>query len=145
MALSEASCIIGQKGNQRAQIALSSLIHALYEYDFYALARLVTKDGKPPVMIMMAPSIETDIECLVDVQVSTSQVMIWLKVPFAEDMRHYTFAPLDKVVTMKGKVLTKHRNLPTEEQDEAMSDYVDSMNLMTFQHDENEWATIQHF
>jgi len=76
MALSEASCIIGQKGNQRAQIALSSLIHALYEYDFYALARLVTKDGKPPVMIMMAPSIETDIECLVDVQVSTSQVMI---------------------------------------------------------------------
>jgi ATP-dependent DNA helicase 2 subunit 2 len=37
---------------------------------------------------------------------------------------------------MKGKVLTKHRNLPTEEQDEAMSDYVDSMNLMTFSHDE---------
>ena len=37
---------------------------------------------------------------------------------------------------MKGKVLTKHRNLPTEEQDEAMSDYVDSLNLMTYQHDE---------
>jgi hypothetical protein len=37
---------------------------------------------------------------------------------------------------MKGKILTKHRNLPTEEQDEAMSEYVDSMNLMTFQHDE---------
>jgi len=36
---------------------------------------------------------------------------------------------------MKGKVLTKHRNLPTDEQDEVMSDYVDSMNLMTFQHD----------
>ena len=52
-------------------------------------------------------------------------------------MRSYTFAPLDKVVTMKGKVLTKHRNLPTEEQDEAMSEYVDSMNLMKYERDED--------
>jgi hypothetical protein len=125
MALSDASCIVGQKGNERAQVALSSLIHALYEKELLVLARLVTKQDKPPVLVMLAPSIEQDIECLVDVQV-----------PFAEDIRQYTFAPLDKVVTMKGKVLTKHRNLPTEEQDEAMSDYVDSMNLMTFSHDE---------
>jgi len=125
MALSESSCVVGQKGNERAQIALSSLIHALYENDLVALARLVTKEDKAPILVMLAPSIETDIECLVDVQV-----------PFAEDVRHYTFAPLDKVVTMKGKVLTKHRNLPTEEQDEAMSDYVDSMNLMKFSTDE---------
>ena len=72
MALSEASCIVGQKGNERAQIALSSLIHALYENDLLALARLVTKDDRPPVMIMMAPSIELDIECLVDIQVILS-------------------------------------------------------------------------
>lgn len=58
------------------------------------------------------------------------------QVPFAEDVRHYTFASMDKVVTMKGKILTKHRNLPTEEQDDAMSEYVDSMNLMAFQYDE---------
>ena len=69
MALSESNCIIGQKGNERAQIALSSLIHPLYENKCYALARLVTKDGKPPVMVMLTPCIETDIECLVDVQV----------------------------------------------------------------------------
>ena len=37
---------------------------------------------------------------------------------------------------MKGKVLTKHRNLPTEEQDEVMSDYVDSMDLMKYKRDE---------
>lgn len=37
---------------------------------------------------------------------------------------------------MKGKELTKHRNLPTVEQDEAMSDYVDNMNLMSYQRDE---------
>jgi len=72
MALSESNCIIGQKGNERAQVALSSLIHVLYEKEMYALARLVTKDGRPPVMLMLAPSIETDIECLVDVQVPPS-------------------------------------------------------------------------
>jgi len=129
MALSESSCIVAQKGNDRAQIALSSLIHALYENDLVALARLVTKENKPPILIMLAPSIEADIECLVDIQV-----------PFAEDVRHYMFAPLDKVVTMKGKVLTKHRNLPTDEQDEAMSDYVDSMNLMGFSTDEQGYS-----
>jgi ATP-dependent DNA helicase 2 subunit 2 len=69
MALSETSCIIGQRGNERSQIALSSLIHALDDNDFLALARLVTKDGRPPVLIMMAPSFDTGIECLVDVQV----------------------------------------------------------------------------
>ena len=69
MALSESNCIIGQKGNERAQIALSSLINALHDNSCYALARLVTKDGKPPVMVMLAPEIDLEFECLVDVQV----------------------------------------------------------------------------
>jgi hypothetical protein len=69
MSLSESNCIIGQKGNERAQIALSSLIHALLQKKLYALARLVTKDGRPPVMVMLAPCIEVNIECLIDVQV----------------------------------------------------------------------------
>ena len=44
---------------------------------------------------------------------------------------------------MKGKVLTKHRNLPTEEQDEAMSEYVDSMNLMKYKRDEEGYVSHQ--
>jgi len=72
MALSESNCIIGQKGSERAQIGLSSLIHALDENNLLALARLVTKDDRSPVMIMMGPEInkETGFECLVDVQVA---------------------------------------------------------------------------
>ena len=70
MSLSESCCIIGQKGNERAQLALSSLIHGLDDTGCYALARLVTKDDRPPVMIMMAPYIDLDFECLIDVQVS---------------------------------------------------------------------------
>jgi ATP-dependent DNA helicase 2 subunit 2 len=57
-------------------------------------------------------------------------------------VRHYTFAPLDKVITMKGKVLCKHRNLPTEEQDEAMSDYVDSLNLKTYRPDDEGYISM---
>jgi len=76
MSMGEANCIVGRKGDEKAQIALSSLVHALYENDALALARLVTKEDKPPVLIMMAPSIETDIECLVDVQVLASQNLV---------------------------------------------------------------------
>lgn len=53
----------------KAVMALSSLIHALYELDNYALARLVPKKDKPPMMVVMAPLIEPDFEALIDVQV----------------------------------------------------------------------------
>jgi ATP-dependent DNA helicase 2 subunit 2 len=69
MALSESNCIIASKQNPEAQVALSSLIHALYENGLIALARLVTKADRPPLLVALAPSIELDIECLVDVQV----------------------------------------------------------------------------
>ncbi|BFZ63743.1 ATP-dependent DNA helicase yku80 [Saitoella coloradoensis] len=123
LSMSETSLIVGQKVNEKASIALSSLIHSLHECEAYALGRLVKKDGKPPTLILMAPKIEPDFECLIDVEV-----------PFTEDIRLYNFAPLDRVTTIKGKVLDKHRNLPTEEMDEAMSAFVDSMDLTTVEY-----------
>ena len=68
--MSTTCVIVPQKANRKAALALSSLVHALYELDNYILARLVTKKDKPPVMVMMAPLIEPDFEGLVDVQVS---------------------------------------------------------------------------
>ena len=67
--MSTTSVVVPQKLNRKAAMALSSLIHALYELDNYILARLVTKKDRPPVMMIMAPSIEPDFEALVDVQV----------------------------------------------------------------------------
>lgn len=99
-------------------LALSSLIHALFELECYAVARLVTKSGKPPVLVLLAPSIEPDFECLLEVQI-----------PFAEDIRVYNFPPLDRVITVSGKTVTEHRNLPSEELMSAMGKYVDSMEL----------------
>ena len=64
--------IVAAKANDKASVALSSFIHALYELDSIALARLVTKDGKPPSLRVLAPNIEPDFECLIDIQVRRS-------------------------------------------------------------------------
>lgn len=120
------SCVtIAQKTNDKARMALSSLIHALFELDSYAVARIVLKEGKDPKVLLLAPSIEADLECLVDVPL-----------PFAEDVRSYRFPPLDRVITVSGSTITKHRNIPTDELTNAMSAYVDSMDLSGADKDE---------
>ena len=125
MNMSVSNVIIAQKTNTKAIIALSSLIHALFELESYAVARLVAKAGKDPVLLLLAPSIEVDYECLLDVQL-----------PFAEDVRSYKFPPLDKVITVSGKVIKEHRNLPNDALSSAMSDYVDQMDLSAYGKDD---------
>ena len=120
------SCvIIAQRTNNKAIMALSSLIHALFELESYAVARLITKPDKGPEIKLLAPSIEIDYECLLDVSL-----------PFTEDVRAYKFPPLDKVITVSGKVITEHRNLPSDALIKAMSDYIDRMDLSKLANDE---------
>ena len=121
MSMSVSCVIIAQKTNTKAIMALSSLVHALFELDSYAVARLVTKDGKDPVITLLAPSIDVDYECLLDVQL-----------PFTEDIRSYKFPPLEKVITVSGKEIKEHRNLPNNALKAAMSAYVDRMDLSNF-------------
>lgn len=117
--------IIGAKNEDMNTMALSALIHALYELDSYAIARLVTKDMKEPRIVLLAPNVEPEFECLYDIEL-----------PFAEDVRSYKFPPLDRVVTVSGKTLTVHRNLPSNDLQDAMSAYVDSMDLSEFGKDD---------
>ncbi|KAL8873132.1 MAG: hypothetical protein Q9174_001348 [Haloplaca sp. 1 TL-2023] len=126
MSMSASNIIVGQRTNTKATMALSSLIHALFEVESYAIARLVPKVDKPPVILLLAPSIEVDHEGLLDVQI-----------PFTEDVRSYRFPPLDRVVTVSGKVIKEHRNLPTEGLMTAMSDYVDEMDLSRLGRDDD--------
>lgn len=116
--MSNTNVIIPERANDNASLALSSFIHALHEVESYAVARLVTKEAKPPMLVLLAPSIEPDYECLIEVQL-----------PYAEDVRSYRFPPLDKIITVSGKIVTEHRNLPSATLKDAMSDYVDSMEL----------------
>ncbi|KAI9929275.1 ATP-dependent DNA helicase II subunit 2 [Aspergillus wentii] len=128
MHMSTTNILTAQRANDKAALALSSFIHALFELDSYAVARLVAKENKAPIIVLLAPSIEPDYECLLEVQL-----------PFAEDVRTYHFPPLDKVITVSGKVITEHRNLPNDDLVEAMGKYVDSMELAD--NDEDEEST----
>lgn len=124
--MSRTNFIVPQKGNQQAQLALSSFIHALFEGGLYAVARLVAKENKPPLVILLSPRIEPDFECLIDVEL-----------PFEEDMRRYKFPPLDRKLTVSGKVITEHKDLPTADLTSAMDAYVDAMDLSTYGEDED--------
>lgn len=116
--MSTTHVIIASRGDQKAGLALSSFIHALFEGESYVVARMVTKESKPPTVVLLAPYFEASFEALMEVQL-----------PFSEDLRSYRFPPLDKVVTLSGKIITEHRNLPNEKLQDAMDQYVDSMEL----------------
>ena len=116
--MSESSTIVAQRGNDEANLALSALVHALFESDLVALARFVKKDNVPPSIVLLAPSIQPDIESLIEVAL-----------PFAEDMRQYNFQPLDRVTTAKGTVVKNHRYLPGDDLLAEMGNLMDSMSL----------------
>ena len=122
--------VVAQKTNDKAILALSSLIHALFELDSYAIARVVKKQNAEPLLTVLSPSVEKDYECLLET-----------KLPFHEDVRTYQFPPIDKLITMSGKILKQHRNLPSDELTSAMDDFVDRMDLSQFGRDEDGEAT----
>jgi ATP-dependent DNA helicase 2 subunit 2 len=129
--MGESAITVAETMNDKARMALSSLIHTLHELESYAVARIVPKEGKDPQIILLAPLIEPDIEALVDVPL-----------PFAEDVRLYRFPPLDRVITASGATVKTHRYLPSDELVDAMSDYVDSMDLSKFGKDED--GSVNH-
>lgn len=116
--MSQVSFITASKGYKKGSLALSSLIHALYEAEDYAVARLVIKEAKPPILVLLAPYMTNDFECLLEAPL-----------PYTEDLRTYRFPSLDKVATVSGKIVTEHRNLPTKSLQESMDQFVDSMEL----------------
>ncbi|KAI5283842.1 ATP-dependent DNA helicase II subunit 2, partial [Ascosphaera atra] len=118
MSMSNSYMVVGSKLSDADNLALSSVIHALADLQCMAIGRLVPKDGKPPVIVVLAPYIEPDFECLTEVQV-----------PFAEDVRTYRFPPLDKIVTISGKEIKEHRNLPNKDLLGAMEEFVEGMEL----------------
>lgn len=126
MSLDRSHIVVAQRTNEKAIMAVSSLVHALFELESCAVARLVPKDGKDPILVLLSPLIEADYECLVEVEL-----------PFAEDVRAYKFPPLDRIVTVSGKVIKEHRNLPSDSLKQAMGDFVDHMDLSKFGTDDD--------
>jgi ATP-dependent DNA helicase 2 subunit 2 len=50
--------------------------------------------------------------------------------PFADDVRKYTFPSLDTLLNKEGSEVKVHPYLPTDEQLDAMDRFVDAMDLM---------------
>lgn len=134
MFLGPTHMVVSQKLNNKAAYALSSLIHALFEIGNVAVARLVKKDMSEPQLVLLSPMITEEIECLIENDL-----------PFAEDLRLYRFPPVDRVVTVSGKHLTSHRNLPNDDLMNAMSDFVDGMTLINSDASEERFAAEDVF
>lgn len=118
--MSRSMVIIAQRTNDLANMAFSSFVHALFETSSYAVARLVPKENKPPTLVLLAPHIDIEPD---------QEVLFEVELPFAEDLRSYRFPSLDRVVTVSGKELPQHRNLPSPALMDAMSAYVDALDL----------------
>ncbi|KAH7908209.1 SPOC like C-terminal domain-containing protein [Hygrophoropsis aurantiaca] len=120
LSMGEVQYLWADPGTPQQQVALSSIVRAMTDKNVMAIARWVSKDGMDPKMGVLVPrTLDGKIDCL-----------LWVQMPFADDVRKYTFAPLGRLVSKKGEVITKHPYLPTDEQQEAMDSFVDAMDLM---------------
>ncbi|KIJ59827.1 hypothetical protein HYDPIDRAFT_118081 [Hydnomerulius pinastri MD-312] len=117
--MSELSYIYGSPSSAPDQLAFSSIVQAMYEKGVLAIARMVLRDGADPKMGVLSPVVWEKVD-----------VLLWVQMPFADDVRHYTFPSLSTLISRSGERIAKHPYLPTEEQLEAMDKFVDAMDLM---------------
>ncbi|KAF9014914.1 SPOC like C-terminal domain-containing protein [Cyathus striatus] len=117
--MDEVQYVWADPNSPEQEVALSSIVQAMYEKNVMAIARWVSKDGMDPKMGVLLPMPFDEVDCL-----------LWARMPFADDVRKYSFASLSSLVSKKGEVITEHPYLPTEKQQEAMDNFVDAMDLM---------------
>ncbi|KAF8807166.1 SPOC domain-like protein [Phlegmacium glaucopus] len=119
LSMGEIQYIWADPSSPQQQVALSSIAQGMNKKRVMAIARWVSRDGMDPKMGVLFPALFDNVDCL-----------LWSHMPFADDVRKYTFASLDKLVSKKGELITEHPYLPTEQQLDAMDNFVDSMDLM---------------
>ena len=118
-AIGEVQYVWADPSSGRVQVEFSSIVKAMAERKVVAIARLVSRDEMDPKMGLLIPRQLEEVDCF-----------LWLQMPFADDVRRYTFPPLEKLVSKKGEPITEHPFLPTEKQMDAMDKFVDAMDLM---------------
>ncbi|XP_078083891.1 X-ray repair cross-complementing protein 5-like [Mustelus asterias] len=101
--------VFAAKDDEHAATALSALIHALEELDMVAIVRYVYDRRSNPQVGVALPVIKDKYECL-----------IYIQLPFMEDLRQFTFTSLKN--NKKGKA--------SEEQLSAVDSLINSMSLV---------------
>ncbi|KAF9652062.1 SPOC domain-like protein, partial [Thelephora ganbajun] len=137
LAMGEVQYIWADPGSPRQQVALSSIVQGMTQAKVVAIGRMVSRDGTDPKMGVLTPCGFEKVDCLLWVQ-----VCVWQsdrrKVPFADDVRKYTFPSLETVYNKAGEEVIKHPYLPTEAQQDAMDKFVEVMDLtLAGEKDEN--------
>ncbi|PPQ66770.1 hypothetical protein CVT26_009756 [Gymnopilus dilepis] len=119
LSMGEIQYIWADPASPQQQVALSAIVQAMADSKRMAIARWVSRDGMDPKMGVLLPVVQEGVHFL-----------LWAQMPFADDVRKYTFASLDTLINKKGEVLKEHPYLPTKQQQEAMDKFVDAMDLM---------------
>ena len=117
--MGEVSYVWADPGSGASQLAISSVVQAMLARNVIAIARYVSRDGMDPKMGVLVPRAFEDVDCF-----------LWMTMPFADDVRRYTFPSLTRLVNKKGEKVESHAYLPTAEQEEVMERFVDAMDLM---------------
>ncbi|XP_028404243.1 X-ray repair cross-complementing protein 5-like [Dendronephthya gigantea] len=99
---------VPEPDDQAAAVGLSAIIRALYESDKVAIVRYVFRNNATPKIGFLSPHIKENYECL-----------LFTALPFAEDIRQFTFASLPSTSKQE----------PTDEQMEAVDDFINSLIL----------------
>jgi ATP-dependent DNA helicase 2 subunit 2 len=136
LSIGEIQYVWADPSSAQQQVALSSIVQAMYEKNVMAIARWVTKDGMDPKMGVLSPVVFDGVDCLIWIQVCfvnpghRVELISTFQMPFADDLRKYTFASLDNLVSKKGEIITEHPYIPSKTQLDAMDKFVDDMDLM---------------
>ena len=99
-----------QPGDQHAAVAFSSLCHALAEKKMVAIVRYVARGNTDPKLGFLSPHIKSQYDSL-----------IFIALPYREDLRSYLFSSLEN---------TKTQNQSTEQHDSAVDALIDNMGLI---------------
>ena len=113
--MSTVDCIIAEPGNELAELAMSSLIHSLYELDKIMVVRYVKRANDRPLIGICTPCISNELECL-----------YFNQLPYTQDIRDYTFHSF-----------TNQSNVQyNQSQRSATRDLINQLDLMTSTVDE---------
>ncbi|XP_074656219.1 X-ray repair cross-complementing protein 5-like isoform X2 [Tubulanus polymorphus] len=123
--------VCADKGDEVAGVALSALIHALYETSFTAIVRRVYANRSAPKLGFLTPQIKPTRECL-----------IYSELPFMEDVRQFTFGSLPISDDIPDAV-KKHQ--PSDNQLSAMDKLIDEMDLTQVVADEDDGEKTEAF
>ncbi|PWN54480.1 SPOC domain-like protein [Violaceomyces palustris] len=111
--------VFADPDQQKSQVELSSLVKALAELELIAIVRNVRKDRNEPELGVLMPCVEETYDCF-----------YYTRAPFREDVKKFIFPPLDRILKKDGREVRNGPNLPSEEQQREMDDFVDAMDLM---------------